>query len=183
MNSVKSHNAIKKIKKIKKVNKHIKRPKQEKKYISTLNGDKEFRDFRYGASLIWNYAPLIPELKSSMDISKKTPEYLYPIENREYQKDDKEAHMQIAINMFNRKKWGLMYKSIKLYEKKYGIDSNNDLNEYLKANAVLKTAIQKGEQSTTKMAVNMFENLAGVTSNFKMKKAILKYLIDYFIKD
>ena len=47
--------------------------------------------------------------------------------------------MQLTINFYREEKLGIsMNKSITLYEKKYGGDSNTGINEFLKANALLK---------------------------------------------
>ena len=109
------------------------RPKGTKKYIS-----KKYRDFRYGAAFIWDYDPVLPVLKDDLNLRRKTPEYFYSIKDRKFTKDDKEAHMQLSINLYRKSKWGLMTKSITLYEKKYGIDKNQETNYYLKANALIK---------------------------------------------
>lgn len=53
----------------------------------------------------------------------------------------------------------------------------------MKANAVLRTSIEKGAQGPNKMAINMFENISGTAKEYRMKRAVLKYLIDYYISN
>jgi len=142
-----------------------------------------YRDFRYGASFIWDYESFGPELKISFDLRTKTPEYFYPIKNREYSKSEKEAHLQLAINLFRKKKYGLMYKSIKLFQEKYGADSEIDLLEYLKANAILRDNINGGNLEPVKMAINMLSSIAGRTKNYDLQKSIYKYLFAYHKKN
>lgn len=153
----------------------------EKKANLIIKGQDEYRDFRYGASFVWDYEPLMPKVEKIIDLENKTPEYFYPIPNREFDKDDKEAHMQLSINLYKKGKWGLMYKSIKLYDEKYGVDKNQDINDYLKANALLRSNIHDKNKGITNTANNIFINIIEVTNNYEMKNAIFKYLLQYYI--
>jgi outer membrane protein assembly factor BamD (BamD/ComL family) len=141
-----------------------------------------WRDYRYGATFLLPLAPLAPEFKDAIDLDRKTPEVFYPITDREFQKDDKEAHLQLVINLYRRSSWGMMYKSMKLYIEKYGNDSNEDFLEYIKANALLKESLTKGDTSPVKTAVGILENIALRSKTYEMRKAINKYLISYFIR-
>ena len=145
----------------------------------TTSAHKGYRDFRYGASFIWNAEPLAPEYAALIDLASKTPDYLYEIKNREILSDDKESHLQLTINLYKKGKWGLMYKSIKLYEEKFGEDSNFDINEYLKANAIIKENLVQGNRGPIKMAVNMLTAIEPRTKNYEMRRAIYKYLMAY----
>ncbi len=141
----------------------------------------EYRDFRYGAAFVWDYEPILPTLKAIIDLENKTPEYFYPISNRKYEKDDKEAHMQLSINLFRKGKWGLMYKSVKLYYEKYAEDNNQALNEYLKANALLRSNQKDKNKGITNTANNIFLGIIAMTETYELKGAILKYLVQYFM--
>lgn len=142
---------------------------------------KAHRDFRYGAALIWDYDALKPVMKPYVNLDRKTPEYFFPIKNRAFDKGKKEAHLQLNLNLYRKKKWGLMYKSIKLFHEKYGEDSNVDFNEYLKANSILRSNFGKDDIKPVKMAVSMFTNIAARTKNYDMKKGIYKYLLQYYM--
>jgi tetratricopeptide (TPR) repeat protein len=155
--------------------------KKAKRIKVVTKKDKPFRDYRYGSAFIWDYPGLSPVFKLPIDIVNKTPEFFYPVKDRAYEKDDKEAHLQLTINLYRKKKYGLMYKSIKLFEKKYGLDDEADLHEYLKAISLLRTNIEKGSRSPLKMAVGMLSNLADRTENYELKKAIYKYLLTNYI--
>jgi hypothetical protein len=90
------------------------------------------RDFRYGASFIWDYEALIPPLEKDIILSSKAPDYLYTIKDRDLSlDDDKEAHLQLSMNFYKKKQWGLMTKSINLYDKKYGKDSHRYINDFI----------------------------------------------------
>lgn len=181
--------------------KDVQRTKNTEKNIKSVSASsiveatksKDYLDFRYGASFIWDYAPLVPDINYSLsgyeehkgekiDISRKTPEYFYPIKDRDYSKSDQEAHLQLSINLFRKKKWGLMYKSITLYHQKYGEDVDVDINEYIKANALLKENLLKGEMEPPKNAISLLENIAARSKDYDMRKAISKYLMENALK-
>lgn len=136
-----------------------------------------FRDFRYGASFIWNYPAMIPTLEKDIHLAAKTPDSLYPIKDREFLDDEKEAHMQLSINFYKEGKWGLMNKSITLYNKKYGRDSNFVINEFLKVNALLKDNISKPNKGIIQSAMVTMSNLKDLSPDYDFKTAIYRYLI------
>jgi hypothetical protein len=150
--------------------------KAEKKNIAK---EKPFRDFRYGAPFIWNYPALAPQPPQIVDLNNKTPEFFYPIEDREYNKDEKEAHLQLMVNLYRKEKWGLMYKAMKLFAQKYGSLAEVDFIEYLKANAILRENIGKSDPAPTRMAINMFRTMLERTNNYDLAKGLAKYLIAY----
>ncbi|MFP5386514.1 MAG: tetratricopeptide repeat protein [Bacteriovoracia bacterium] len=141
----------------------------------------EYRDFRYGASFIWNYSPMIPQLEKDINLASKIPDSLYPIPDRTNLDDPKEAHMQLSINFYREEKWGLMNKSITLYEKKYGRDSNYIHNEFLKANALLKGNLAKPNRGITQSAMVILSNIKNMTKDYDLKSGILRYLIQYHV--
>jgi hypothetical protein len=141
----------------------------------------EYRDFRYGASFIWDYNPMLPQLEKDINLASKIPEALYPVRDRENLEDPKEAHMQLSINFYREEKWGLMNKSLTLYEKKYGRDSNHVHNEFLKANALLKGNIAKPNRGITQSAMVILSNIKDQTTDYQLKQAILRYLIQYAV--
>ena len=140
----------------------------------------EYRDFRYGASFVWDYEPFNPGFDPLLDITRKTPEFFYPIKDRDYQKDDKEAHLQLAINMFKKKNYGLMNRSLDLFQKKYGDIDNWEFIEYIKANAILRDNIDQGNREPVKVAINLLTNLIEKSDNYDLKKGVVKYLITYY---
>ena len=141
----------------------------------------EFRDFRYGASFMWDYQPMIPQLEKDINLASKIPDSLYPIKDRENIDDPKEAHMQLSINFYREGKWGLMNKSITLYEKKYNRDSNHPLNEFLKANVLLKGNLAKPNRGITQSAMVILANVKDMTKDYELRSAIFRYLIQYHL--
>jgi hypothetical protein len=125
----------------------------------------EYRDFRYGATFLWDYSPMIPQLEKDINLGSKIPDSLYPIKDREQLDDAKEAHMQLTINFYREEKWGLMHKSITLYEKKYGRDINNVTNEFLRANALLKGNLAKPNRGITQSAMVILSNIKDLTED------------------
>jgi hypothetical protein len=141
----------------------------------------EYRDYRYGASFLWDYEPMIPQMEKDINIAAKIPDSLYPIKDRGNLDDPKEAHMQLSINFYREEKWGLMNKSISLYEKKYGRDSNAVMNEFLKANALLRGNLTKPNRGITQSAMVILSNIKDMTKDYDQKSAILRYLIQYHV--
>lgn len=154
------------------------KPSKVKKVV---NKELPYRDYRYGAPFIYNYEALIPDLKDFIDLSRKTPEYFYPIKDRNFEESDKEAHMQLSVNFYKKRKYGLMYKSIKLYEKKYGEDENYSFNEYLKANALLRESRDKGDLKPIQTSISMFSNIVDRTKDYELRKGLSKYMIQFFL--
>jgi hypothetical protein len=141
-----------------------------------------YKDFRYGASFIWDYPALEATLKEDIRLTSKIPAFLYKIKDREYGKDKKEAHMQLSINMYRKEKWGLMAKSISLYEKKYKSnknDKNRDINEFLKANSLLKKNIVDKNKGLANSAQVILEGILSRSDDYLLKKSIYRYLIQY----
>jgi tetratricopeptide (TPR) repeat protein len=141
----------------------------------------DFRDFRYGPSFIWNYQPMIPQLEKDINISVKIPEALFAIKDRVNIDDPKEAHMQLSINFYREGKWGLLNKSITLYERKYNHDTHFVLNEFLKANALLKANLSKPNRGITQSAMLILSNIKDMTKDYELKSAVLRYLIQYHV--
>lgn len=110
--------------------------------LMELSQSKGFRDFRYGAAFVWDYPAFIPPLKQDINLVVKTPAFLYKVKDRKYQKDDKESHMQLSINFYRKKQWGLMTRSINLYEKQYGKDENVEINDFMKAVSLIRNVVK-----------------------------------------
>lgn len=146
------------------------------------NSKKPYRDFRYGATFVWDYDPIAPAYKQLVNLKTKIPEIFYPIANRQVQKGEKESHLQLTINLYRKKKWGLMYKSMKLFEQKYGAKTEWELTEFIKANAILRENVDIPNPELFKNALGMLANLSEKTENYELKKAIYKYLLSYYIE-
>lgn len=141
----------------------------------------EYRDYRYGANFIWDYAPMIPQLEKDVNLASKIPDSLYPIKDRDNLDDPKEAHLQLSINFYREEKWGLMNKSISLYIQKYGRDSNFIMNEFLKANALLRGNLAKPNRGITQSAMVLLSNVKDMTKDYELKSSILRYVLQYHI--
>ncbi len=147
---------------------------------SKIQSIEESRDFRYGAPFVWKYSALMPTITSPTDVTAKTVEVFYPINNRNIEQSARETHIQLAINMYRKKQYGLMNKSIELFQKKYGESDTDYLFEYMKANALLRDNLEKGETEPVKVAINILLSLHKKTKDFEQKQAIGKYLLSYY---
>ena len=76
-------------------------------------------------------APLPLKLIWVLILKRKTPDQLVNLKNRNIEKSDEEAHLQLTLNLFRKMKWGLMFKSIDLFDQKYPNSKNNSFNEFL----------------------------------------------------
>jgi TolA-binding protein len=141
-----------------------------------------YRDFRYGATHIWDYDPIVPSYKPIVNLQTKIPEFFYPIPNRNVKKGEKESHLQLTINLYRKKKWGLMYKSIKLFQQKYGASTEWELVEFLKINAILRENLDTPQPELFKSAFSMLTNLVEKTDNYELKRAINKYLLTSYME-
>lgn len=148
--------------------------------LEAEDSKKPFRDFRYGATLIWDYDPIIPIYKGVVNLKTKIPEVFYSIANRDFKKSEKEAHLQLTINLYRKKKWGLMYKSMKLFQSKYGQNTEWETIEFMKINAMLRENIDIPNPDLFKNAIAMLEVLGEKTDNYELKKAINKYLLTHY---
>ncbi len=148
-----------------------------KNFLKPKIPDENFRDFRYGASFVWNYPPLISKPEKLINLESKTPDFFYPIKDLRIIDSEKLAHLQLSINLYKRSQFGLMNKSVDLYFKKYGDQADIDINEFLKANALLK--LNKGDlnKESSKFAINLLNNIYKRTEDYSFKKGILKYLV------
>ncbi|RPJ78985.1 MAG: tetratricopeptide repeat protein [Alphaproteobacteria bacterium] len=142
---------------------------------------KQFRDFRYGATFLWDYDAIAPVHKELVNLKTKIPEIFFPIANRNFKKNEQEAHLQLTINLYRKKKWGLMYKSIKLFQQKYGATTEWELVEFIKANAIFRENIETPNPDLFKNAFSIVTNLAEKSENYELKKAIYKYLLAYYV--
>lgn len=159
---------------------NVKKEKNKKDKV-VVNKTKDYLDFRYGLSFIWDYTPAFPVFKKNVDINRKTPLYFYEIKPRNYEKNEQEAHMQLTLNLFQKDKWGLMNKSIELYSKKYGKDENEALNEFLRIIGLMKNEYLEGETTPKKQVIKRLEELELIANEFQLKKAILKYVFQYYV--
>lgn len=171
--------------------------------IKKVVKEKDYRDFRYGAAFVWDYSPHIPPLERDINLDIKAPDYLYNVKNRDYESDPKEAHMQLSIKFYRQRNWGLMTKSISLYEKKYGDDVNKSINDFMKATSLIKNIIKEeivpaskeqiksvenpkdlnipSKKSTLFAAINILNNISQRTEVFELKQATLRYVLQYYL--
>ena len=147
-----------------------------------VDSKKPYRDFRYGATFIWDYDPIAPAYKPVINLKTKIPEMFYQIANRSFKKNDQEAHLQLTINLYRKKKWGLMYKSIKLFQQKYGMNTEWELLEFIKANAILRENIENPNPDLFKNAFSILSTLTEKSENYELKKAIYKYLLTFYME-
>jgi hypothetical protein len=146
---------------------------------SDLEPNPQLRDYRYGAALLWDYPALLPSLERDIQISSKTPDALYPVADRKLLDDPKEAHVQLSINLYRQEKWGLLNKSLELYKKKYGVDANFDINEWIRLNALMRPNLARRDRTLEASAINLLSALVERTTDYELKRAGFRYLLQY----
>ena len=122
-----------------------------------------------------------PEVSLGFNFKRKTPDQLTKIEDRAVEKNDEEAHLQLTLNLFKSMKWGLMYKSIDLFNQKYPQSKNNDFNEFLKLNSLIKERYINGNTYPTKEIIKRLELYTQTSQNSKYNLAINEYLLAYHV--
>ncbi len=169
--------------------------------IKQKRSKEKYRDFRYGAAFVWDYQPLIPVLEQDVDLTVKAPDFFYTLKDREFLADKIESHMQLTINLYRKQKWGLMTRSINLFEERYGREKYRDLNDFMRAVSMIKNAINQKIKPTFSTKVNaegetvpmeeyskkgimasarsMMANIVDRTQDYELAQAVLRYLIQY----
>ncbi len=168
----------------KKIKKTFKKKTVNPVFVAKSKPKKKIRkdkDFRYGASFYWGYQALMPEVRTTLKVENKTPEFYYPIINRRYEESNLESHLQAAIEFYKKEKYGFMSKSIKLFEEQYPGHKEGELISYLKGNALLRQYINKDNSEYLNTSLVIFEELAERTQNYELKKSIYLYLIHFYL--
>ena len=61
------------------------------------------RDFRYGVTFIWDADAALPKITQDISLKAKTPEFFYPIKDRELKGNNElEAHLQMIIQNYRQ---------------------------------------------------------------------------------
>ena len=115
------------------------------------------------------------------DYKRKTPDQLIDIKDRKVEKSDEEAHLQLTYNLFKKMKWGLMYKSIDLFNQKYPKSKNHDFNEFLKLNSLLKERYINGKTSPTKIIARL-KLFVETSDNDLFSLATTRYLLAHYVE-
>ncbi|MAW07234.1 MAG: hypothetical protein CME61_03015 [Halobacteriovoraceae bacterium] len=155
--------------------------KNSKKIKVSATSKTSGKDFRYGSVFLWDHGPLAPEINLGFDFKRKTPDQLVNLKNRNVESSDEEAHLQLTLNLFRKMKWGLMFKSIDLFDQKYPNSKNNSFNEFLKLNALLKERYIQGKTSPNKAQVNNLEIFLETAEDKEYALSVSEYLLAYYV--
>lgn len=164
----------------------VSKPKKTIKKIVKIDAvtESKYRDFRYGSSFIFDQQAKLPVIKEDINLNLKAPNYFYNIKDRNLSRGEKEAHMQLSINFYKKSKWGLMTKSISLYESKYGNDTNKDLNDFMKAVSLIKNQInpkvasaELSKNGAFEAALNILSSISARSDDYDIKKAATRYVL------
>ncbi len=141
-----------------------------------------YLDFRYGSSFLWKYEPIMPMIEKDIDLTVKTPEFLYPVVDRPKFKEEREAHLQLMINFYKKRNFGFMKKSIDLFEKRYKLRPNErELIKYLSALSLIQSHFKSSNPSLFASAIVLLEELLQETTDSTMKQTLYRYIIQYKI--
>ena len=161
----------------------------------------QFRDFRYGASFVWDYKAFVPPIEQDVNLKSKAPDYFYEIKDVDNLDDKKLAHLQLSINFYRKAEWGLMTRSINLYEEKYGRDENKVLNDYMKSLSMIKNSIKESLKPEYKSSIDengdivpgkeyskrgimaaarsLLKSVVESSTDYELSKSVLRYLIQF----
>jgi hypothetical protein len=152
---------------------------KSKKIVEHQN---KIRDFRYGASFIWNYPALIPVYSKNINYLNKTPDFFYPMKHSGKFQNQKETEIQLIRNLYQQGKFGLMNKSMEIFEKINGSPEKilEEEFNYLKANSIIKLAIRNNDKSLLQLGLSKIDLIKENTQNVDFKKALQLYLYHYY---
>jgi len=75
-----------------------------------------------------------------------------------------------------------MYKSIKLFQQKFGSTAEWETIEFIKANAILRENIDKPNAELFRSGLTILFTLLEKSDSYELKKAIYKYLLAYYVE-
>ena len=112
-------------------------------------------------------------------LKNKKASQLFSPTNRLNQFDNREKHIQLSIDLFRKRKYSLLLKSMKSFENKYGTKRDYGLHEFFQI-VVLEEKL--GDVNPTQMislSEKVLDGEFGSDLNFKfaVHKILLKYLI------
>jgi len=155
---------------------------QVKMWQSSTNQDSKdaYLDFRYGSTVIWPYAAIIPKAEMDIELGSKLPDAYYPVKTPSSVKDERESTLQVAVNFYKKEKFGLMKKTIDLFKQKYKVTNNEKvLFLYLEANTLLKSSLTNPGISLLQGGVARLGEIVNLTKDYELQKVCLRFQIQY----
>lgn len=141
-----------------------------------------YKDFRYGGTILWPYKGMEPQHQPDIILGSKVPEFFFPLKTPNVSKDDRESTLQLMINFYKKEKFGLMKKTIDLFNQKFKAnDKEKVFLSYLEANTLLKSAIANPSSTIMQGGMARLENIIKQSDEYGYQKVSYRFLIQYAI--
>lgn len=139
-----------------------------------------YRDFRYGATIIWPYKGIIPLNDVDIQLNAKTPDYYLSIKTPNTVKDERESILQLVTNFYKKEKYGLMKKTMDLFLQKFTpTESESIFFSYVEANTLYKSMLSGGSVSLLQGSMSRLEDILRLTKDYDYQKVCYRFLIQY----
>lgn len=141
-----------------------------------------YRDFRYGATIIWPYKSIIPQNDVDIQLSSKRPDFYLPIKTPNLVKDERETILQLIVNFYKKEKFGLMKKTMDLFSQKYKItDEEKMFFTYVEANTLFRSAMLSNSNSLMQGGMSRLEEILKVSKDYNYQKVAYRFLIQHAV--
>jgi len=139
-----------------------------------------YRDFRYGATLIWPHKAIIPNHEVDIQLSSKNPDFYLPIKTPNAVKDERETVLQLILNFYKKEKYGLMKKTMDLFNQKYTASNEEKIFfTYIEANTLFKSSLGGSSASLIQGAMGRLEEILKLSKDYDYQKISYRFLIQY----
>ena len=115
------------------------------------------------------------------ELRNKSISRLYKPENRLSDVDSREKHLQLSINLFRKKKYSLLLKSMQAYEKKYGENKSEGLHYFFQMVILEERLKSKPNEQILSLAQKAIDSFEG--NDLNLKFAFYKIQIKYSLVD
>ncbi len=149
---------------------------------TTQDAKNSYRDYRYGATIIWPYKAIIPDSTVDIQLASKSPEFYLPIKTPNSVKDERESILQLVLSFYKKEKYGLMKKTMDLFHQRFkATDAEKIFFTYIEANTLYKNTLGGGPNSLLQGAMSRLEEILKLSKDYEYQKVCLRFLIQYAV--
>ena len=116
-----------------------------------------------------------------IELKNKPASSLYSPANRLSDVDNREKHLQLSINLFRKKKYSLLLKSMQSFEKKYGENKSEGLHKFFQIVILEEKLKKKANEQILSLVKKAIKNFKG--SDLNLKFAFYKVQLKYNLLD
>jgi tetratricopeptide (TPR) repeat protein len=149
--------------------------------IAADNTSPLYKEFRYGASLVWEIRSEVPAIEKIDGLTLQTPMVFYTPPKLDETKNNKSerALLNLTRSFYESKNWIALKRSVELFEKKYSKSEFLAVNNYFKACALLG---QGPGKKTVAGALTLLDNNAEETTDYEIKRGSWLFVSRYSLE-